>query len=130
MQSRNRVLARLQEFSLYSVKEPLTDKVIKLPNISYLTGGSWSPVDARSGVEFNVGATAYTDGLVFASGYVSAAVGNRGSVNADPSASNARQNYIAQNYDSTDSEIYIIAVTNLGTTTTTVGASMQWREIY
>lgn len=126
----NRLLARLQEFSLYSVKEPLTYKVIKLPNISYLTGGSWSPVDSRSGVEVNVGATAYTDGLTFATGYVSAAVGNRGAVNADPSASNARQNYIAQNYDSTDSEIYIIAVTNLGATATTVGASMQWREIY
>lgn len=126
----NRLIGRLQEFSLYSVKEPLTYKVIKLPNISYLTGGSWSPVDSRSGVEVNVGATAYTDGLTFATGYVSAAVGNRGAVNADPSASNARQNYIAQNYDSTDSEIYIIAVTNLGTTSTTVGASMQWREIY
>lgn len=126
----NRILARLQEFSLYSVKEPLTYKVIKLPNVSFLTGGSWTPVDARSAIEFNVGATAYTDGLTFASGYVSAAVGNRGAVNADPSASNARQNYIAQNYDSTDSEIYIIAVTNLGATATTVGASVQWREIY
>lgn len=126
----NRILARLQEFSLYSLKEPLIYKVIKLPDVSFLTGGSWTPVDARSAVEFNVGATAYTDGLVFASGYVSSAVGNRGAVNADPSASNARQNYISQNYTSTDSEIYIIAVTNLGTTSTTAGASLQWREIY
>lgn len=126
----NRLIGRLQEFSLYSVKEPLTYKVIKLPNVSYLTGGSWSSVDARSGVEVNVGATAYTDGLVFATGYVSAAVGNRGSVNSDPSASNARQNYISQNYSSTNSEIYIIAVTNIGTTATTAGASLQWREIY
>lgn len=126
----NRVFARLQEFSLYSVKEPLTYKVIKLPNVSFLTGGSWSPVDARSAVEFNVGATAYTDGLTFASGYVSAAVGNRGAVNSDSNASNARQNYISQNYESTDSEIYIITVTNLGATATTVGAALQWREIY
>jgi len=126
----NRVFARLQEFSLYSVKEPLTYIVIKLPDSSFLTGETWNPVDARSAVEFSVNATAYTDGLVFASGYVSAAVGNRGSVNSDPSASNARQNYISQNYDSTDSEIYIIAVTNLGTTTTTAGASIQWREVY
>jgi hypothetical protein len=126
----NRVLARLQEFSLYSVKEPLTYKVIKLPNASYLTGETWNPVDARSAVEFSVNATAYTDGLTFASGYVSAAVGNRGAVNADPSASNARQNYISQNYSSTDSEIYVIVATNLGTTATTAGASVQWREIY
>jgi hypothetical protein len=51
-------------------------------------------------------------------------------VNADANASDARQNYISQNYDSTDSEIYIIAVTNIGTTSTTAGASVQWREIY
>jgi hypothetical protein len=115
---------------VYSVKEPLVYKVIKLPNISFLTGATWAPVDSRSGVEVSVNATSYTDGLVFATGYVSAAVGNRGAVNADPNASNARQNYISQNYDSTDSEIYIIAVTNIGTTTTTAGASLQWREIY
>jgi hypothetical protein len=126
----NRLLVRLQEFSLYSVKEPLVYKVIKLPNISFLTGATWTPVDTRSGIEVSVNATSYTDGLVFATGYVSSAVGNRGAVNADPSASNARQNYISQNYDSTDSEIYIIAVTNIGTTTTTAGASLQWREIY
>jgi len=126
----NRLVVKLQEFSLYSLKEPLVYKVIKLPNQSYLTGSTWNPVDARSGVSVNITATAYTDGLVFATGYVSAAVGNRGSVNSDPSASDARQNYIVQNYDSSDSEIYIIAVTNLGTTSTTAGASMQWREIY
>jgi len=126
----NRLLVRLQEFSLYSVKEPLVYKVIKLPNISFLTGATWTPVDSRSGIEVSVDATSYTNGLVFATGYVSSAVGNRGAVNADPSASNARQNYISQNYDSTDSEIYIIAVTNIGTTTTTAGASLQWREIY
>jgi hypothetical protein len=126
----NRLFVRLQEFSLYSVKEPLVYKVIKLPDSSYLTGETWAPVDARSGVEYSVNATAYTDGLTFASGYVSAAVGNRGAVNADANASDARQNYISQNYDSTDSEIYIIAVTNIGTTSTTAGASVQWREIY
>lgn len=126
----NRVFARLQEFSLYSVKEPLVYKVVKLPNSSFLTGGTWNSVDSRSAMSVSVDATAYTDGLVFATGYVSAAVGNRGSVNSDPSASNARQNYISQNYDSTDSEIYVIAVTNLGTTTTTAGASIQWREVY
>ena len=126
----NRVFARLQEFSLYSVKEPLVYKVVKLPDSSFLTGGTWNPVDSRSAISFSVDATAYTDGLIFASGYVSAAVGNRGAVNSDPSASNARQNYIAQNYDSTDSEIYVIAVTNVGPTATTAGASVQWREIY
>lgn len=126
----NRLTCKLEEFSFYSVKEPLYYKVIKLPNLSFLTGGIWTPINSNSGVEYNDGATAYTDGKVFASGYIPAAVGNRGSINADSNASNARENYIAQNFDSTDSEIYLVAVTNLGATATTVGASMQWREIY
>lgn len=126
----NRLICKLEEFGFYSVKEPLYYNVIKLPNVSFLTGGSWTAVNSNSGIEYNAGATAYTDGKVFASGYVSAAVGNRGSVNSDSSASNARENYIAQNFDSTDSEIYMIAVTNLGPTSTTAGCSMQWREVY
>lgn len=126
----NRIMCKLEEFSFYSSKEPLYYKVVKLPNQSFLTGGSWAPVNSNSAVEYNAGPTAYTDGKVFATGYISANVGNRGAVNADGDASNARENYIAQNFDSTDSEIYIIAVTNLGPTSTTVGAAMQWREIY
>jgi hypothetical protein len=126
----NRITVKLEEFSFYSSKEPLYYKVVKLPNQTFLTGSSWIAVNTNSAVEYNDTATAYTDGKVFATGYIAANVGNRGSVNADSNASNARENYIAQNYDSTDSEIYIVAVTNLGATSTTVGSAMQWREIY
>jgi len=40
-----------------------------------------------------------------------------------------QDNYIAQNYDSTDSEIYIVTATNLTGNATTVGASLQWVEV-
>lgn len=126
----NRMFIRLQDFSIYSVKEPLTYKVIKLPNISYLTGATWTSVHTNSGVEFSVDAVSNTNGYVYGSGFVSAAVSNRGAISIDPTSANARGNYISQNYDSTDSEIYVISVTNIGPTATTAGASMQWREVY
>lgn len=44
--------------------------------------------------------------------------------------SSAKKNYIVQNYDSTNSEIYLVVATNLGAQSTNVGIGMQWREIY
>jgi hypothetical protein len=44
--------------------------------------------------------------------------------------STAKKNYIVQNFNSTDSEIFLVVATNLGAQSTNVGVSMQWREIY
>lgn len=127
----NRMIVRLDNYNIFSTKEPLVYQVIKLPNaVALTTGTSWVTVDTDSGVEYNIGATAYTGGDVLASGYVPASASGKEGIttNANPSA--AKKNYIVQNYTSTDSEIYMIYATNVGTTATTVGASMQWREIY
>jgi len=43
--------------------------------------------------------------------------------------STARQNYIAQNIDGNDSNVFALIATNLTTTSTDVFASMQWREV-
>jgi hypothetical protein len=45
----------------------------------------------------------------------------------------AKKNALNQNFDSNDSEVYVIVVktiTTLGNSTATVGAALQWREIY
>jgi hypothetical protein len=127
----NRMIVRLSEYNILSTKEPLSYQLVKLPNASYFTtGSSWVDVNADSGVQYNIGGTAFTDGQQLATGYVSASASGKESITANANPSAAKKNYIVQNYDSTDSEIYVITVTNLGTTTTTVGASMQWREIY
>jgi hypothetical protein len=128
---KNRMIVRLDNYNIFSTKEPLVYQVIKLPNAAALTTGTaWVTVDTDSGVEYNVGATAYSGGDVIASGYVPASASGKEGIanNANPSA--AKKNYIVQNYTSTDSEIYMIYATNIGTTTTTAGVSMQWREIY
>jgi hypothetical protein len=127
----NRMIVRLDNYNIFSTKEPLVYQVIKLPNAAALTTGTaWVTVDTDSGVEYNIGATAYSGGDVIASGYVPASASGKEGIanNANPSV--AKKNYIVQNYTSTDSEIYVVYATNIGTTTTTAGVSMQWREIY
>jgi hypothetical protein len=125
------MIVRLDNYNIFSTKEPLVYQVIKLPNAAALTTGTaWVTVDTDSGVEYNIGATAYSGGDVIASGYVPASASGKEGIanNANPSV--AKKNYIVQNYTSTDSEIYVVYATNIGTTTTTAGVSMQWREIY
>jgi len=130
----NRMIVRMGNLNVFGTQENMEYKLIKLPNISQLTtAANWIPVNDGSGVEYNVGATAYTDGEVIDGGYVSATTqGSQKSAGAPPSniPSSAKKNYIVQNYDSTDSEIYVIAVTNIGSADGTARVSLQWREIY
>jgi hypothetical protein len=128
----NRMIVRLDNYNIFSTKEPLVYQVIKLPNaVAFSTSTSWVDVDTDSGVEYNIGGTAISTARdVLASGYVPASASGKEGIanNANPSV--AKKNYIVQNYTSTDSEIYAVFATNVGTTVTNVGASMQWREIY
>lgn len=132
----NRMIVRLGQINLLSTGANIKYRIIKLPNISQLTvGGSWVAVDDDSGVEYMAGATAFTDGDEQGSGFVAASSQNaiqaQGGAPTPNMPSSAKKNYIVQNYDSTDSEIYIVAATNLhATDSTTVGVTMQWREIY
>ncbi len=128
----NRITVRLNDFHIISTNQPLAYRVLKLPNAAALTTAtSWVDIStADSGVEYNDGATATSGGDVLSSGYVSAAQSSKGAATQVSGATSARANYIAQNYDSTDSEIYVIEVTNLGGNASDVGISMQWREVY
>jgi len=132
---KNRMIVRLQDFNITSTNQPLVYRLLKLPNEAALTTATgWVSVSTSgSGVEYNDGATAINYALpgvdILTSGYVSAAQSSKSAL-TQGSSSSARKNYIAQNYDSTDSEIYVIEVTNGGTNSTDVGISMQWREIY
>ena len=128
----NRIIARLQNLSVFTTTENIYFEVVKLPNQAALTGNTWVDVDADSGVQYNATATAFSGGDILISGYSPAGTAN-GSGNTTPidTPSNAKKNYIVQNYDSTDSEIYAIVIKNLSSSQSTqVGATIQWREIY
>jgi hypothetical protein len=132
----NRMIVRPGQVNIISTGANIKYRMIKLPNISQLTvGGSWVSVDDDSGVEYMAGATAFTDGDELLSGFVAASSQNsvqaQGGAPTPSMPPSAKKNYIVQNFDSTDSEIYVVAATNIhATDSTTVGVTMQWREIY
>jgi len=128
------MIVRMGSLNVFGTQDNMEWKLIKLPGISALTTSTgWVSVNDGSGVEYNAGATAFTDGEMIDGGYLAATTqGSQKSAGAPPSdlPSSAKKNYIVQNYDSTDSEIYVVVVTNIGSTDGTVRVSAQWREIY
>jgi hypothetical protein len=130
----NRMIVKLESINVFSTGENIKYRVLKLPNDGYLTGGSWTAVNANSGVEFNATATAFSDGEELGNGFVAASQQNQQravatSTTGAPGAQ-SRKNLIVQNFTSTNSEIYLIAVENIGSASTNVGVGLQWREIY
>jgi hypothetical protein len=131
----NRMIVRLGNVNLFSDSGNVSYRIAKLPNAASLTGGTgvWTSVDAESGVEYYDTATGYSNESVMDGGYVVSAVNGGNKSGGSPGSnlpSSAKKNYIVQNYDSTDSEIYVIIAKNIDTKATEVGAHFQWREIY
>lgn len=129
----NRMIVRMGNLNVFSDGQNIKWRLIKLPDTSQLTETTWTDVDDDSGVQYNVDATAFTDGDEIDNGWVSASTQGSQQVGGAPTSnlpSTAKKNYIVQNYDSTDSEIFVLVATNLGNGSTNVGVGMQWREVY
>jgi len=131
----NRAFVRIQEAAVFTDQQTVRYTLTKLPSGSMLTTGSaWVSVDnSTSVVEYNVNATAYTDGKILLSGFVGANSLNINQANPlvqNQSGVSNKQNFIAQNYSSTDSEIYVLIAKNMTANNTNVGGTMLWSEIY
>ena len=133
----NRISVKLNNLSLFCETNSIVYKVVKLTSSAYLSNAgtlTWTSASDNSGVEYCIDATTYSDGDVFASGYVpSGASQNSLSPVASGTLSQAKKNIITQNIDSTNSEIYVLVVrtiTTTGNATAGVAAALQWREIY
>jgi hypothetical protein len=130
----NRAFVRIQDAAIFTDQQTIRYILTKLPSGSMLTTGSaWTSVDTTSVVEYNVSATGYSDGKPLLTGFVGA---NSLNVNqAKPMTQHQggvsnKQNFIAQNFHSTDSEIYVLVAKNMTANTTNVGGTMLWSEIY
>ena len=134
----NRAFVRLEDTSVYSDNQTVRYDIVKLESGS-VTGGSWAQEDVNSVVEYNTGSMLYTASRAhdMLNGFVAAGTAGAGggpgtgfSTTSQRFGSVNKINYIAQNYDSTSSEMYGIIVTNLKGTSTDVGVGMVWKEVY
>jgi hypothetical protein len=134
----NRAYVRLEDTSVYSDDQTIKYSVVRMSSGS-VTGGTWTSVDNSSVVEFNTGSMGYTASLnhELLNGFTAAGTAGGGggagtgfSSTSQRAGSKNRINYIAQNFDSTNSDMYGIVVTNLTGTSTDVGVGMVWKEVY
>jgi hypothetical protein len=134
----NRISVRLNQISLHAETNSIVYEVRKVANSSFLANSTgalvWTSAGSSSGVEYCVNADTINDGEVFAAGFVPAGASqNSLSPVASGALTAAKKNIIVQNFDSSNSEVYVVVVRTIITTgnqTASVGAALQWREIY
>jgi hypothetical protein len=131
----NRVVVRSGNINVYAEEFPAYWALIKLSNLSAITlsSSTWTSANADSAVEYNLTATAFTGGDRHDGGIVGT-TSPGGSAKGTGTApvnqpSNAKKNFIAQNQDSTDSEIYVVCGKAIGGTSK-LWIDFQWCEIY
>ena len=138
----NRISVRPNAFSMYVENNSVEYSIIKLPGVASLSTTlnagvlTWISADDHSAVEYCINATSYVvaNSDKFISGFApSGSSQNSLSPASQGNLTSAKRNVICQNFDSTDSEIYILVVKTIATgpgTNASVAASIQWREIY
>jgi hypothetical protein len=131
----NRVVVRSGNINVYAEEYPAYWALYKLDALADITlsSATWTSADDDSAIEYSLNATAFTGGDRIDGGIVGT-TSPGGSAKGTGTApvnqpSNAKKNFIAQNLDSTDSEIYVVCGKAIGGTTK-LWVDFQWREIY
>ena len=130
----NRTVVRITDIELLSDSAPCKWTLYRLPSNSNVSGGTWSSVGSESAVEYNIGIGTnfnLTGGYAKITGFIAAnnPSGKQASGVTNVSPLSTKSNFIAQNIDSDDSQVYAVIVENLTTNTNTdIRSAFQWRE--
>lgn len=134
----NRALLKPENVGLYADVHGIAYQIGKLSNASDL-GGSlpliWSSVNDLSVAEYCINAeTVVMANLeILGGGFVAAGQPQGAPTTVNPGVfSQSRRNYITQNFDSTDSEVYVIVAKTLTlgvNDQAEIWSSLQWKEI-
>lgn len=131
----NRAIARMGDINLYAEQNPGIWEVKKLDSVAALTlaNSTWVSAHANSAVEYNITGTAVSGGEPVSGGFVgttSPGGSTKGfGLSSETQPTAAKKNYIAQNYDSSNSEIFVVTLRAIGSPVD-VWCTVSWREIY
>ena len=131
----NRVIVRSGNINVYAEDYPAYWSLIKLSGLSNITlaNSTWVSAASDSAIEYNLSANNFTGGDKIDGGIVGTTSpgGSAKGTGVAPinNPSSAKKNFIAQNQDSTDSEIYLVCGQAIGGTVK-LWVDFQWREIY
>ena len=133
----NRATVKLEDISVFSSGANVKYEVVKLrSSVGINSTGTWVSENNESVVEYNATATGISTVYFedFMGGYAAGESQNVQKPTATSvdiqSGPTSKKNYLMQNFDSTDSEIFSVRVSNLGADTANVGVCVRWREIY
>jgi hypothetical protein len=133
----NRATVKLEDISVFSSGANVKYEVVKLrSSVGINSTGTWVSENNESVVEYNATATGISTVYFedFMGGYAAGESQNVQKPTATSvdiqSGPTSKKNYLMQNFDSTDSEIFSVRVSNLGANTANVGVCVRWREIY
>ena len=130
----NRTVVRNTDLQILSDSAPCKWTLYRLPSNSNVSGGTWSSLGSESAVEYNTGIGtnfSLTGAYPKATGFIAAnnPSGKQASGITNLSPVATKSNFIAQNIDSNDSQVYALIIENLTTNTdTSIRAAFQWRE--
>lgn len=130
----NRAFIRSGALDVYASGNPVYWKILKINGLSDLTLSSptWTSVNDQSVAEYTLNVTAFTGGYQISGGIAgtqSPGGSEKGTGSESKGGGLAKRNFISQNYDSTDSEIYLVCAQAIGGTASVV-ADFTWREVY
>lgn len=135
----NRALVRLNSVDLLGQDNSFKYEIWRISSTSSITGGTWVDNGSDSVVEYNITPTSLTTtgGTRVATGFVAASTSTGGGSSKVPAGdalinvSASKRNFIATNFDCTDSQVFVVAVQaiTLSGGSCNLRAATQWREI-
>ena len=114
--------------------EAISYEFWRIPSTGQIIGGTWVSANEESSALYNIGATRvnYATGILIEAGYCIAGGQGAGKFTSQSqiqSVSSAKRGYIAQNIDSTDSNVFVMVGSGIGGGSSNTFATIQWREV-